>query len=148
MLAAVLFGVCEAEACPEVSLLCGVEVVPTFTLFKGGEKVDAIVSSESSDLVSAIQRLKDMSSDGEAGESAEDLQKKVLEKRLRTLIDANVVMLFMKGSPSNPRCKFSRKMVELLQSQEMPFGSFDILTDNDVRQGLKEFSDWPTYPQL
>ena len=57
-------------------------------------------------------------------------------------------MLFMKGSPSIPKCGFSRQIVELLQSEEIPFASFDILTDEEVRAGLKTYSDWPTYPQL
>lgn len=52
------------------------------------------------------------------------------------------------GSPEAPRCGFSRKVVEALQSAGEPFGSFDILTDEAVRQGLKEYSSWPTYPQV
>lgn len=148
MHAPVKFGVCEAEACPQLSLLCGVEVVPTFVSLRRGEKVEAVVSSEAGDLMAAIQRLKDGGGEAGEAESAEDLATKALNERLRKLIDANVVMLFMKGSPAEPRCKFSRRMVELLQSQEMPFGSFDILTDDAVRQGLKAYSNWPTYPQL
>ena len=58
------------------------------------------------------------------------------------------VMLFMKGNPEEPRCGFSRKVVAALEETGAPFGHFDILSDDDVRQGLKKFSDWPTYPQL
>ena len=54
----------------------------------------------------------------------------------------------MKGSPDAPRCGFSRQIVELLQGEKVSFGTFDILTDEEVRQGLKTFSNWPTYPQL
>ena len=57
-------------------------------------------------------------------------------------------MLFMKGSPEAPKCKFSRRAIELLQEAGAAFGSFDILTSDAVRQGLKERSNWPTYPQL
>jgi glutaredoxin-related protein len=52
-------------------------------------------------------------------------------------------MLFMKGTPSAPRCGFSRKIVEILQNNGIPFASFDILTDEEVRQSLKVYSDWP-----
>ena len=52
------------------------------------------------------------------------------------------------GNPTEPKCGFSRKVAEALQQIEQPFGSFDILTDEEVRQGLKEYSNWPTYPQL
>ena len=58
------------------------------------------------------------------------------------------VMLFMKGCPSAPRCGFSRQISEILSTNEIPFASFDILTDENIRAGLKKFSDWPTFPQL
>ena len=58
------------------------------------------------------------------------------------------VMLFMKGTADEPRCGFSRKAVALLKEQNVPFTTFDILGDDEVRQGLKTFSNWPTYPQL
>ena len=57
-------------------------------------------------------------------------------------------MLFLKGVPSAPRCGFSRQIVEMLDSIDASYGAFDILQDEEVRQGLKEYSDWPTYPQL
>lgn len=57
-------------------------------------------------------------------------------------------MLFMKGSPSQPKCGFSKKLIALMQESNATFESFDILTDDDVRQGLKTFSNWPTFPQL
>ena len=68
--------------------------------------------------------------------------------RIRGLVASHPVMLFMKGNPAEPRCGFSRKIVELLQSNDVPFSTFDILSDNEVREGLKTYSDWPTYPQL
>lgn len=60
----------------------------------------------------------------------------------------SIILSYGVGSPEAPQCGFSRKVVEALQNISQPFGSFDILTDNDVRQGLKEYSQWPTYPQL
>ena len=56
--------------------------------------------------------------------------------------------LLLQGNPDAPRCGFSQKVVNALRSIQVPFNSFDILTDEEVRQGLKEFSQWPTYPQL
>ena len=66
----------------------------------------------------------------------------------KQLINAAPAMLFMKGSPSAPECKFSRATVELLGSVNAEYGHFDILRDDEVRQGLKEFSNWPTFPQF
>lgn len=57
-------------------------------------------------------------------------------------------MVWCSGSPAEPRCGFSRQAVQLLNATGTAYGHFDILTDNDVRQGLKTFSNWPTYPQL
>ena len=57
-------------------------------------------------------------------------------------------MLFMKGTADAPRCGFSRQAIEMLQQDGISFSTFDILGDEEVRQGLKKFSNWPTYPQL
>ncbi|KFH42679.1 Monothiol glutaredoxin-like protein [Hapsidospora chrysogenum ATCC 11550] len=75
-------------------------------------------------------------------------QKEELFKRLGDLVKAAPVMLFMKGSPSKPECGFSRQMVAMLRENSVKYGFFNILADDDVRQGLKEFAEWPTYPQL
>ncbi|CAK9181796.1 unnamed protein product [Ilex paraguariensis] len=73
---------------------------------------------------------------------------KTLEDRLKKLITSSPVMLFMKGTPDAPRCGFSSKVVNSLKEEGVNFGSFDILSDEEVRQGLKTFSNWPTFPQL
>jgi len=54
----------------------------------------------------------------------------------------------MKGTPSAPECGFSRTLVGILREKNVRYGFFNILADDDVRQGLKVFSDWPTFPQL
>lgn len=82
---------------------------------------------------------------GQAGKTAEASQ---LEDRLGMLVAQSSVMLFMKGAPEAPQCGFSRKMVALLEAHSVKFGHFDILQDEQVRQGLKTFSNWPTFPQL
>lgn len=68
--------------------------------------------------------------------------------RIATLVDANDVLLFMKGSPLFPQCGFSSRAVAILQHLGVEFESVDVLQDQDVRQGIKAFSDWPTIPQL
>ncbi|KAI9791140.1 MAG: monothiol glutaredoxin grx4 [Piccolia ochrophora] len=71
-----------------------------------------------------------------------------LHSRLTSLVRAAPVMLFMKGTPSVPQCGFSRQLVALLRGKGVRYGFFNILADEDVRQGLKTFADWPTFPQL
>lgn len=68
--------------------------------------------------------------------------------RIATLVDGNDVLLFMKGSPLFPQCGFSSRAVAILQHLGVEFESVDVLQDQDVRQGIKAFSDWPTIPQL
>lgn len=71
-----------------------------------------------------------------------------LNKRLSELVKAAPCMLFMKGTPSAPQCGFSRQLVSILREGGVRYGFFNILADDEVRQGLKKFSDWPTFPQL
>lgn len=80
--------------------------------------------------------------------SSDPTNKEELFKRLGELVKAAPVMLFMKGTPSQPQCGFSRKTVSLLREKNVRYGFFNILADDDVRQGLKEFADWPTFPQV
>ncbi|KAI6249076.1 Monothiol glutaredoxin-3 [Erysiphe necator] len=74
--------------------------------------------------------------------------KEELHKRLAKTVRLHHVMLFMKGTPAAPQCGFSRQIVSLLRERGIKYGFFNILADETVRQGLKEFADWPTYPQL
>jgi len=85
----------------------------------------------------------------QAEEEADPAKKKEeLFKRLGELVRAAPVMLFMKGTPSAPQCGFSRQLVAILREQAVKYGFFNILADDEVRQGLKEFAEWPTFPQL
>jgi monothiol glutaredoxin len=63
-------------------------------------------------------------------------------------IDQNEVTLFMKGSPVFPQCGFSAAVVQILGHLNVKFKGIDVLQDADLRQGIKEFSQWPTVPQL
>lgn len=68
--------------------------------------------------------------------------------RIETLIKGNKVMLFMKGTKQFPACGFSNAVVQILKKEGVPFETFNILGDPEMRQALKEYSHWPTYPQL
>lgn len=71
-----------------------------------------------------------------------------VQGRLKALVEGNDVVLFMKGSPLFPQCGFSSRAVAILNHLETEFESVDVLQDQSIRQGIKEFSDWPTIPQL
>ena len=69
-------------------------------------------------------------------------------KRLDGLVKANDIVLFMKGSALFPQCGFSSRAVAILDHLGVPFETVDVLADQDIRNGIKAYSDWPTIPQL
>jgi monothiol glutaredoxin len=69
-------------------------------------------------------------------------------ERIKQEVSGNDVMLFMKGTPVFPQCGFSAAVVQILNHMGVKFNSSDVLVDPDIRQGIKEFSNWPTVPQL
>ena len=69
-------------------------------------------------------------------------------ERLSKIVGSNDVVLFMKGTPLFPQCGFSSRAVAILEHCGVDFEGVDVLQDMDIRQGIKEFSDWPTIPQL
>jgi len=68
--------------------------------------------------------------------------------RISDIVSKNDVVLFMKGTPLFPQCGFSSRAVAILERLGAPFESVDVLQDQEIRQGIKSFSDWPTIPQL
>ncbi len=68
--------------------------------------------------------------------------------RLRSIIDSGPVVLFMKGNRQMPQCGFSAQVVQILDSLVPDYTTVDVLSDPHVRQGIKEYSSWPTVPQL
>lgn len=71
-----------------------------------------------------------------------------LVERIESIINSDKLVLFMKGNPNFPQCGFSANSVAILKTLDVPFSTFDILQDMEIRQGLKEYSNWPTFPQL
>jgi monothiol glutaredoxin len=70
------------------------------------------------------------------------------KSRIDEIVKNNQVVLFMKGTPLFPQCGFSSRAVTILEHLEVPFESVDVLQDPEIRNGIKEYSDWPTIPQL
>ena len=69
-------------------------------------------------------------------------------ERTKTLIESSKVVLFMKGNSTMPRCGFSANAIKLLGKHKATANTYDILKDPEVRQAIKEYSNWPTFPQL
>ena len=69
-------------------------------------------------------------------------------EKIKSLIKENPVMVFMKGTPSSPQCGFSARVCEIFTHLKVKFHFFDVLSDPDIRSGIKEYSNWPTIPQI
>lgn len=71
-----------------------------------------------------------------------------VQSRIAALLNEHDVVLFMKGTPLFPQCGFSSKAIAILEHLDVEFHAVDVLQDQDMRQGIKVYSDWPTVPQL
>jgi monothiol glutaredoxin len=71
-----------------------------------------------------------------------------VQTRIQDLVNNNKILVFMKGSKLMPQCGFSNNTVQILNSLGAPYETVDVLQDPDIRQGVKEYSNWPTIPQV
>lgn len=71
-----------------------------------------------------------------------------IDAEIQILIDNNKVILFMKGTPIFPQCGFSGRVIHMIQDCDATFETVNVLERDDIRQGIKAFSNWPTIPQL
>ncbi|KAI1633405.1 thioredoxin-like protein [Biscogniauxia mediterranea] len=161
----------NAEELSDISETYDVTAVPYLVLQRNDQVIESVSGSSAVKVRTAIEKhTKDLgsvapSTNGTAAAattvtekpaSAAEVEtetdpakaKEELFKRLGELVKAAPVMLFMKGTPSAPQCGFSRQLVAMLRERSVKYGFFNILADDEVRQGLKEFAEWPTYPQL
>jgi monothiol glutaredoxin len=71
-----------------------------------------------------------------------------LKAQIEKLVNGNKIFVFMKGSKMMPQCGFSNNVVQILNVLGVPYQTFDILSNPEIRQGIKEYSNWPTIPQV
>jgi len=159
----------NAEELSDISEAYDVTAVPFLVLIRNGQVLETVSGSSAVKVRTAIETHANRTDAAGAATSSvangpeqvaapkieepsapvdPEKAKEELNKRLADLVKAAPVMLFMKGTPSGPQCGFSRQLVAMLRENSVKYGFFNILADDEVRQGLKEFADWPTYPQL
>jgi len=151
------FARVEAEEMADISMGFEVAAVPTFLFFKSGKLLKRIEGAKAADVTKTVKSLASQKSSGSARPPANKTVEETVSReetpdelnaRLKKLINSSPVMLFMKGDPTSPKCGFSRQTIEMFSSLNAKYGTFDIFSDESVRQGLKTYSNWPTYPQL
>ncbi|KAL7641846.1 UNVERIFIED_CONTAM: hypothetical protein RMT77_007720 [Armadillidium vulgare] len=141
----VIFAKILAEEIPEISSKYEITAVPTFIFLRDNVVIERIDGANAADLTS---KVKAQASKVTLLSMVPTKPKETLNERLKQLINSHKCMLFMKGSPEMPKCGFSKTTVELLRKYNTEYSHFDILTNEEVRQGLKSYSNWPTYPQI
>lgn len=168
-----LFLSIDADKLGDISELFEVSAVPYFILIRNSTILKELSGADPREFIAALNQFGDKAPESSAAPAAtaaapatsaqepaftsslnganateEEESADALDERLKKLTTAAPVMLFMKGSPLAPQCGFLRQLVAILREHQVRFGFFDILKDDSVRQGLKTFSDWPTFPQL
>lgn len=145
----------DGKALPDVAKLYGVKTAPCIVLLRNEEVLEVIRGeSDTAGICNAINTHAGAdvavvpSPDVPENNEAKDVLDEELVARLTKLVKTAPVMVFIKGTAECPQCRFSRRLVVLLRQHEIAFDSFNILEDEEVRQGLKTFGDWPTFPQL
>lgn len=156
---AVLFLSINADEQPDISEIFEVSAVPYFIFIRNSTILKELSGADPKEILKVLEQfsgtttssngsISGQSETSNSPSSQSEESPEALNERLKKLTSAAPVMLFMKGSPSSPQCGFSRQLVAILREHQVRFGFFDILKDDAVRQGLKTFSDWPTFPQL
>lgn len=168
----IIFLSINADKLPEISEIFEVSAVPYFILIRNQTILKELSGADPKEFIQALNQFSN-NTNSTTTNNNDNVQASInsttantnsnntttnapeveeseeaLNERLNKLTKAAPIMLFMKGSPSSPQCGFSRQLVAILREHQVRFGFFDILKDDSVRQGLKKFSDWPTFPQL
>ena len=71
-----------------------------------------------------------------------------INKKIKTIVDSSDIVLFMKGTPEVPQCGFSMAVSNILKNLKVKFEGVNVLENDEIRQGIKDYADWPTIPQL
>ena len=161
----ICFGSINAKALPDITEEYGISSIPCVHSKRSNGRTVALSGSNHASICATLDRhikaiLKALAKPqpDPAAKAPElrafqvsapaDSEQPKLFDRLSALVKSVPVLVFMKGTAQVPLCRFSRRLVKVLQEHDVEFGFFNILEDEEIRQGLKDFADWPTFPQL
>lgn len=105
----------------------------------------AFINSEP---ISSVEALQKYIEENHQSIQKSKTEQEIIFEQLEAITKRSRIMLFMKGTPDHPQCGFSQRVVDTLNKYSIPYGHFNILSDPLVREKLKDYSKWPTYPQL
>ena len=128
--------------------LQNVNVAPTILFYFHTKLIDRVEGFNQSELLKKIQsHINKIHMLSGTIESKTDIDL-VVENKMKNLLQSSRVILFMKGTPSDPQCGFSRQACHILDEHQIKYDYFDVLSDQNMREQLKKYSNWNTYPQL
>ena len=138
----------------EIGDLFDIECVPTVLFIKQGNVIETVKGFNAKEVNLKVNALNESNNNGnEKGlsdpnqEEKEEVDEPVSTK-INNLLTNNQFIIFIKGTRKSPKCKFTRELIDLLNSNKITeYTTYDILSDEELRQELKNVSDWPTYPQ-
>lgn len=146
--AGVTFAYADVESVGDVCEAEGIESVPFIVFYRRKQDgtFDRVADVAGAKISDVTQNLISLFGIG----GGADLKAKFsnLDDYIRALLKRDRIVLFITGTPSRPRCGFTRKIVTLLESYKATYVYFDIMSDNELCDRLKAFSNWPTFPQL
>lgn len=144
----------EAENVPDISEEFSIDAVPSFVILRGRHSIAARVGgADAPALTAAVAKAAKLSSAAVASlssskEATDVVSSESSDERFKKLVSQYEVMAFIKGTPSQPRCGFSRQLVEIFKENGVDYGFYNILSNEDVRNGLKTWAGWSTYPMV
>jgi Grx4 family monothiol glutaredoxin len=128
--------------------LLNVTAVPTVLIYHRAKTIDRVDGFNQSDLLKKIKiHITKIDVTPKKPESQPDTDINV-ENEIKRLLQSSSVILFMKGTPTDPQCGFSRQACHILDEHQIKYDYFDVLSDQNIREQLKKYSNWNTYPQL
>ena len=127
-----------------------VSAAPTVLFYHRGKVIDRVDGFNQSDLLKKVKLHVNTIGVVQTTEIRSETGSPInhAEQKIKQLLDSSPIILFMKGTPSNPQCGFSRQACHLLDERKMKYDYFDVLADQIVREQLKKYSNWNTYPQV
>jgi len=127
-----------------------VNAAPTVLFYHRTKVIDRVDGFNQSDLLKKIKLHINTIGVVQTTEIKSDNDSPTLnaEAKIKQLLDSSPIILFMKGTPASPQCGFSRQACHLLDEHKIKFNYFDVLADQNVREQLKRYSNWNTYPQV
>ena len=139
----------NADHFPEFLTSLHITAAPTVLFYHRTKLIDRVDGFNQSELIRKVQSyMKSIDFTQASPESTSSSSTTNVEKKIQDLLHSSPVILFMKGTPDNPQCGFSRQACHLLDEHQIKFNSFDVLSDQNVREQLKIISNWNTYPQV